>query len=158
MRAEPNSRDVLIRRADGFLVWLLYREVTVYRDHGIEVGSAPQVTVANHFGGFADPLLLLSVMRRRPRIIARDRIWKVPLLWCVGGVPVRRPEDMGANRNGFGPARARSSARVLSPAGRLSAAPHDGRSEGPFQAGCRRRINSLDRAGQVAVGKLGERD
>ena len=93
----------MIRRASAFLTWMLYRDVTVYLSPDGEAGSAPQLTVSNHFGGLADPLLVMSVMRRRPRIVARDVIWKFPvvgrLMNWVGAIPVHKPEDSGANRN-----------------------------------------------------------
>ena len=62
--------------------------------------DAPQLTVSNHFGGFADGLVMLNVMPRRPGIVARDVIWKIPvagrLMNWIGGIPVHKPEDRGS--------------------------------------------------------------
>jgi 1-acyl-sn-glycerol-3-phosphate acyltransferase len=99
----PQSRkDRFIRTLAYRLVWLLYRDVDVYFAAG-QVTKGPEVTVSNHFGGFADPLLLMSVLPRRPRIIARDKIWKIPVVgWImtwVGGIPVHRAVDKGRSGN-----------------------------------------------------------
>jgi 1-acyl-sn-glycerol-3-phosphate acyltransferase len=67
------------------------------------VTEGAEVTVSNHFGGFADPLLLMSVLPRRPRIIARDKIFKIPVVgWIMrwlGGIPVHRAVDKGRSGN-----------------------------------------------------------
>ena len=99
----PQSRkDRFIRTLAYRLVWLLYRRVEVYFAPG-QVTAGPEVAVSNHFGGFADPLLLMSVLPRRPRIIARDKIWKIPVVgWImtwVGGIPVHRAVDKGRTGN-----------------------------------------------------------
>jgi len=82
----------------------VYRKVDVYVYHAaIEATDRPRMSVANHFGGFADPLLLVYAAPRLPRIIARDVIWKFPpVSWVmdwVGAIPVHKPEDRGAGSN-----------------------------------------------------------
>ncbi len=99
----PQSRkDRFIRTLAYRLVWLLYRDVEVFFAPG-QVTDGPEVGVSNHFGGFADPLLLMSVLPRRPRIVARDKIWKIPVVgWImtwVGGIPVHRAVDKGRSGN-----------------------------------------------------------
>jgi 1-acyl-sn-glycerol-3-phosphate acyltransferase len=99
----PQSRkDRFIRTLAYRLVWLLYRDVDVYFAPG-QVTEGAEVTVSNHFGGFADPLLLMSVLPRRPRIIARDKIFKIPVVgWIMrwlGGIPVHRAVDKGRSGN-----------------------------------------------------------
>ncbi len=99
----PQSRkDRFIRTLAYRLVWLLYRDVEVYFAPG-QVTAGAEVTVSNHFGGFADPLLLMSVLPRRPRIIARDKIFKIPVVgWIMtwlGGIPVHRAVDKGRSGN-----------------------------------------------------------
>ncbi len=84
------------------MVMGVYRKVDVYRSNADTTGR-PQLSVSNHFGGFADPLLLIYAMPRLPRIIARDVIWKFPLVgtlmrW-VGAIPVHKPEDRGKGSN-----------------------------------------------------------
>jgi 1-acyl-sn-glycerol-3-phosphate acyltransferase len=102
-QAPPQSRkDRFIRTLAYRLVRLLYRDVQVYYAPG-QVTTGPEVAVSNHFGGFADPLLLMSVLPRRPRIIARDKIWKIPVVgWImtwVGAIPVHRAVDKGRSGN-----------------------------------------------------------
>ena len=74
----------------------LYRSVEVYVDDRVP-RTGPVVAVSNHFGGFADPLLLMSVMERVPRIVARDKIWDVPIagraMKAIGGIPVHKPAE-----------------------------------------------------------------
>lgn len=96
-----SRRERAIRKLAGLLVRGIYRRVGVLRSH--DMTSGPQLSVSNHFGGFADPLLLVYVMPHLPRIIARDVIWKVPVVrsmmnW-VGALPVHKPEDRGPGSN-----------------------------------------------------------
>ncbi len=86
-------KDRAIVKIVGFLAAAIYRDVVV---HWMEEPrrDGPQLTVANHFGGFADGIVLLDALPRRPRVIASDRIWKVPVIgWImrwIGGIPVRQ--------------------------------------------------------------------
>ena len=94
-------RERFIRKLAGLLVRGVYRRVDVYRsDDGV---AGPQLSVANHFGGFADPLLLIYAMPRVPRIVARDVIWKYPVVRSImnwaGAIPVHKPEDRGPGSN-----------------------------------------------------------
>lgn len=96
-----SRRERFIRKLAGLLVRGVYRRVDVYRADDIPDG--PQLSVSNHFGGFADPLLLIYAMPRLPRIMARDVIWKYPIVrsimkW-VGAIPVHKPEDRGPGSN-----------------------------------------------------------
>jgi len=94
-----SAKDRFIERLVSFLARSVYREVEVYIPPEPR-RNTPMVTVANHFGGFADALVLLDVMPRRPGIVARDVIWKVPLVGAlmnwIGGIPVHKPEDKGS--------------------------------------------------------------
>jgi glycerol-3-phosphate O-acyltransferase/dihydroxyacetone phosphate acyltransferase len=95
----PTRKDRFIAKLVSFLARAVYREIDVYVPATLPPGT-PVVTVANHFGGFSDALVLLDVLPRRPGIVARDVIWKVPLVgramnW-IGGIPVHKPEDRGA--------------------------------------------------------------
>ena len=94
-------RELFIRKLAGLLVRAVYRRVDVYRADDITDG--PQLSVSNHFGGFADPLLLIYAMPRVPRIVARDVIWKYPVVRSVmnwaGAIPVHKPEDRGPGSN-----------------------------------------------------------
>ena len=56
--------------------------------------QGPVLLVANHFGGAADAIVLMSVLPRRPRILADDSIWRFPVarqvMEWLGAVPVHR--------------------------------------------------------------------
>lgn len=56
--------------------------------------GGPVLLVANHFGGAADAIVLMSVLPRRPRILADDSIWRFPVarqvMEWLGAVPVHR--------------------------------------------------------------------
>lgn len=78
------------------LVSALYHDVDVRRAEA-PLNNEPEITVANHFGGFADAIVLIAVLPRMPRIIARDVIWKIPVLgWlmrAIRAIPVHKRED-----------------------------------------------------------------
>lgn len=94
-------RQRFIRKLAGLLVRGVYRRVDVYRAD--DVTDGPQLSVSNHFGGFADPLLLIYAMPRVPRIMARDVIWKYPVARSImkwaRAIPVHKPEDRGPGSN-----------------------------------------------------------
>ncbi len=60
----------------------------------------PTLLVANHFNGFADPVLVTSALGRLPRFLAKATLWKViivrPLLALAGVIPIHRQTDGGA--------------------------------------------------------------
>jgi glycerol-3-phosphate O-acyltransferase/dihydroxyacetone phosphate acyltransferase len=103
MHDEPatSRRERAIRKLAGLLVRGIYREVDVIRM--VDKASGPQLSVSNHFGGFADPLLLIYALPRLPRIIARDVIWKIPVVRSImnwlGALPVHKSEDRGPGSN-----------------------------------------------------------
>ena len=78
--------------------------------HRVEVRQAPNLTAegselanSSHFGGFTDPLLLIFAMDRVPRFVARDVIWKYPIVktimkW-VKAIPVHKADDGGPTSN-----------------------------------------------------------
>lgn len=99
---EPTKKERRIHRFAGIAVRALYRSVEVY-----EAADAPEhgpvLAVSNHFGGFADPLLLVSVSERTPRIVARDKIWKIPIarsvMRWIRAIPVHKPEEHDGRSN-----------------------------------------------------------
>jgi 1-acyl-sn-glycerol-3-phosphate acyltransferase len=101
VQVPQTRRERFIRKLAGFLVRAVYRRVDVWRP--ADVSEGPQLSVANHFGGFADPLLLIYAMPRVPRIIARDVIWKIPIAGAImrwaRAIPVHKPEDRGPGSN-----------------------------------------------------------
>lgn len=92
----PTMKDRFIKRVVDLAVQALYRSVDMYLPEDQEI-CLPVLSVSNHFGGFADPLLLMHAANRRPRIIARDKIWKIPVAgWVMkwlGAIPVHKPAE-----------------------------------------------------------------
>lgn len=81
-----------LRRLVDAVAWVTWREVAI--DDLDATDDGPVLLVANHFGGVSDAIVLMSVLPRRPRILADDAIWKVPVVkqvmeW-VGAIPVHR--------------------------------------------------------------------
>jgi 1-acyl-sn-glycerol-3-phosphate acyltransferase len=68
-------KDRFLKRLLRFIVFFLYESVDVYSPRDSEDADYPILAVSNHFGGPADPLLLMYAAPRRPRIMARDKIW-----------------------------------------------------------------------------------
>jgi 1-acyl-sn-glycerol-3-phosphate acyltransferase len=95
----PSRKDRVIAKIVSFLARAVYREIEIYVPERVPP-SAPLVTVSNHFGGFSDALVLLSILPRRPGIVARDVIWRIPpaawLMNWIGAIPVHKPEDKGS--------------------------------------------------------------
>ena len=81
-----------LRRLVDAVAWVTWREVAI--DDLDATDSGPVLLVANHFGGVSDAIVLMSVLPRRPRILADDAIWKVPVarqvMQWVGAIPVHR--------------------------------------------------------------------
>lgn len=96
MTAIPTRTDRFVKKLASLVVFAAYQSVDIYEPEHHASGG-PQLTVANHFGGVADALLLVHAMPTMPRIIARDGIWKFPIVgWLlngVGAIPVHKPED-----------------------------------------------------------------
>ena len=67
---------VLRRLVDG-IAYLTWREVAI--DDLDATDDGPVLLVSNHFGGVSDALVLMSVLPRRPRILADDATWRVPV-------------------------------------------------------------------------------
>ena len=82
----------LLRRVIDAVAWVTWREVSI--DDLNATAKGPVLLVANHFGGVSDAIVLMSVLPRRPRVLADDQIWKVPLVRNfmdgVGAIPVHR--------------------------------------------------------------------
>jgi 1-acyl-sn-glycerol-3-phosphate acyltransferase len=81
-----------LRRLVDAVAWVTWREVAI--DDLDATESGPVLLVANHFGGVSDAIVLMSVLPRRPRILADDAIWKVPVarqvMQWIGAIPVHR--------------------------------------------------------------------
>ena len=105
----------MIRRAlDQLIVWIariasrgFYRRVETAGFDRLDT-RRPTLIVANHFNGFADPVLVTAALGQLPRFLAKATLWKVivvrPLLAFAGVIPIHRQVDGGAgekNRRAF---------------------------------------------------------
>jgi len=65
--------------------------------------EGPALVVASHFGGFADPLLLLSQLAAPPRFLAKSTLWDAPwlapLLNRLHAIPIYRAQDGATGSN-----------------------------------------------------------
>lgn len=83
------------------LVLLLgfYRRVEVHPRRP-DLDGRPVLIVSNHFNGFVDPVMLVRVLGRVPRFLAKSTLWNVvvarPFLALAGVIPVYRAVDVGA--------------------------------------------------------------
>ena len=98
VRTNLRRRDRFIQRFVSFAVFFLYEQVEVFTaDLDDLPWDAPVLAVSNHFGGFADPFLLVYASPVVPRIVARDKIWKVPfagwIMNAIGAIPVHKPKE-----------------------------------------------------------------
>jgi glycerol-3-phosphate O-acyltransferase/dihydroxyacetone phosphate acyltransferase len=90
-------KDRFLKTLLRFVVFFLYESVEVYTPPDEDQGEYPILAVSNHFGGLADPLLLMYAAPRRPRIMARDKIWKIPIAGSImnwlDAIQVHKPEE-----------------------------------------------------------------
>lgn len=97
-----SRRERFLKNTAGLAVRLIYRSVEVRQRDG-ETSAGPQLSVSNHFGGFADALIQAYALDRVPRFIARDVIWRYPVakqgMELVRAIPTHKPEDMGPAGN-----------------------------------------------------------
>lgn len=97
-----SRRERVLKNIANLAVRLIYRSVEVRQSPG-ETSSGPQLTVSNHFGGFADALIQAYALDRVPRFIARDVIWRIPIakqiMEFARAIPTHKPEDKGPAGN-----------------------------------------------------------
>ena len=98
----PAARGRIARRFSRAVSSLVYREIDVAVDPSVRAGG-PIVLVANHFGGLADGVLLVDALPTMPRVVARDVIWRIPVLGQIaraaGGIPVHQRADGAKGSN-----------------------------------------------------------
>lgn len=98
----PRVFSRLIARAARLLAKGLYSSVEVGNtDPGWSL--APVVMVANHPTGLSDPALLLGLLGRSPRFLAKSTLWDTPgvgwFLDRIGAIPVYRAQDGSTAKN-----------------------------------------------------------
>lgn len=95
-------RERIIKKIVAFATTMLFRRIEVRQRHGL-TSHGSQLANSSHFGGFTDPLVLMRAMDRVPRFIARDVIWKFPvvrnILNWAGAIPVHKSDDGGPSSN-----------------------------------------------------------
>jgi 1-acyl-sn-glycerol-3-phosphate acyltransferase len=96
------ERRGLAQRLVRLMANLVYRDIDVHLPAGTMPGG-PVLAVANHFGGLSDGVLLIDSSPRMPRVVARDVIWKVPVVGrlasAIGMIPVHRAADGSKGSN-----------------------------------------------------------
>ncbi len=97
MAAEPaKPRGGVARRLVRTAANLVYRDIDLQLP-AEPLPAGPVLAVSNHFGGLSDGLLLIDTLPRMPRVVARDVIWKVPVVGhlapAIGMIPVHRAAD-----------------------------------------------------------------
>jgi 1-acyl-sn-glycerol-3-phosphate acyltransferase len=102
MAASRERRGRLPRRLVRGLATLVYRDIDV-RVPASGFPAGPTLAVSNHFGGLSDGVLLIDSAPRMPRVVARDLIWKVPVVGsianAIGMIPVHRAADGAGGSN-----------------------------------------------------------
>lgn len=82
----------VLRRLVDAIAWITWREVAI--DDLAATARGPVLLVANHFGGVSDAIVLMSVLPRRPRVLADDQVWKVKpvgaFMDAIGAIQVHR--------------------------------------------------------------------
>ena len=99
--------DTLLTQVTRIVLRGFFRSVEV-QDAGRVPKDRPVLVVANHFNGFIDPVMLVHVIGRPPRFLAKATLWNIvwlrPLLKLAGLIPVHRRHesvDMSANVRSF---------------------------------------------------------
>src|SRR5262245_4886520 len=93
----------MVRRAP-LLSSLFFRDIELAGAEHLP-DDRPVVLVANHVNGLVDALVLMAVLRRYPRFLAKDTLFKilplVPFLRLARVIPVHRAKDGsgGGERN-----------------------------------------------------------
>lgn len=94
-RTQP-LRNRALRWLATVIVYASYRTVEVKRPEA-DYSDRPAIVVANHFAGFADPVLFFYGVARRPRFLAKATLWSNPaisrILDFAGAIPVHRAAD-----------------------------------------------------------------
>lgn len=97
-----SRKDRVISKIAALLASAVYRDVSVHWIAPPPV-DGPELSLSNHFGGLSDGIVLIHALPRRPGIIAKDVIWKIPpagafMNW-IGGIPVHQPKQDAGSAN-----------------------------------------------------------
>jgi glycerol-3-phosphate O-acyltransferase/dihydroxyacetone phosphate acyltransferase len=88
--------DRLIALLASVVVLGYFRSVQVWGRSRIPE-DRPVLLVVNHFNGFVDPVIVVKVLGRLPRLLGKSTLWNIvpirPLLALAGVIPVYRQRD-----------------------------------------------------------------
>jgi len=92
----PPSAGGTLRALIRLILRLFFRSVEVVGAERLPPGR-PMVLVANHVNGLIDPLFLLGSLPVQPKPLAKNTLWKNPVVrpfveWA-GAIPVYRRQD-----------------------------------------------------------------
>ncbi len=97
MRDFRRFLDDVLSLCARVILHLFFRRIEVKGRENLEGTSGALLLVANHGNNLIDPFLLLGMVGRRPRFLAKSTLWShpvvAPLLVLVGAVPVYRHQD-----------------------------------------------------------------
>jgi glycerol-3-phosphate O-acyltransferase / dihydroxyacetone phosphate acyltransferase len=96
------ERRGLVQRLARTAANLVYRDIDLQQPPHLRL-DGPVLAVSNHFGGLADAVLIIDALPTMPRVVARDVIWRIPVVGsvasAVGMIPVHRRADGGPGSN-----------------------------------------------------------
>jgi 1-acyl-sn-glycerol-3-phosphate acyltransferase len=94
--------DRLARRLARLVLAVFYRSVEIEGAEHVPA-SGPVLFVANHGNALVDPIVLVALLPRLPRFLAKHTLWGnpavLPLLSLVGAIPIYRAQDGATSRN-----------------------------------------------------------
>src|SRR2546427_2375621 len=94
--------DAIARALARVLLAIFYRSTEV-EDLGRVPASGPVLFVANHGNALIDPLVLVALLPRLPRFLAKHTLWSNPAVWplleLAGALPVYRAHEGDTARN-----------------------------------------------------------
>lgn len=90
----------LVRGIIRILLWLFYRRIEIAGRERIPA-AGPIIVAPNHNNALVDAMLVVAAFDRPIRVLAKAPLFRHPLigpfLWLMGGVPVHRRMDAGAD-------------------------------------------------------------
>jgi len=90
------------RRLDRLLLAVFYRSVEIAGAERVPE-RGPVLFVANHGNALVDPMVLVALLPRVPRFLAKHTLWRNPvvrpLLALAGAIPIYRAQDGATSRN-----------------------------------------------------------
>ena len=98
----PGSSERAIRGLSRLLLRVFYRDAEIREEEAVP-SRGPVLFVANHGNALVDPMVLIALLPRVPRFLAKHTLWKNPavrpLLGLAGAIPVYRAQDGGTTGN-----------------------------------------------------------